>query len=391
MFFYRKMKLGGDFLKPIRILQVVTIMNRGGLETMLMNYYRQMDRHKIQFDFMVHRDTPGCYDEEIIQLGGRIFYMPPIKPGNYRKYFRLLDQFFKTNSEYKVVHSHINENSSFVLRAAKRAGIPGRIAHSHLSDLGLDIKLPFRLYAKHKMKGIPSDFFACSRNAGKWLFGGGIAEPNEITVLNNAVNVQKFAFTQINRQVTRQSLGLSSELVIGHIGRFEKQKNHKYLIDIFYELQKKQPNSVLLLVGEGYMKRSIEKKVKRLGLVDKVRFLGVREDIPHLMHAMDLFLFPSLFEGLPVVLVEAQTAGLPCLVSNSITKESDITGAVAFMSLEENPEKWGEKILLSVSYKHADNINLMIKKGYDITSNAKWLADYYLHYYLNQMVKGGLV
>ena len=376
-------------MEPIRILQVVTIMNRGGLETMLMNYYRQIDRSKIQFDFMVHRAEPGRYDEEIIKLGGRIYYMPPIRPGNYRKYFRLLDQFFATHREYKVVHSHINENSSFVLRAAKRAGVPGRIAHSHLSDLGLDIKLPFRLYAKYKMQNIPSDYFACSRNAGKWLFGGGIADPNEITVLNNAVNVKKFTFTNTSRQVTRQKLGLTNELVIGHIGRFEKQKNHKFLIDIFYELQKKQPNSLLLLVGEGKLKRSIEKKVKSLGLTKKVRFLGVREDIPNLIHAMDLFLFPSLFEGLPVVLVEAQTAGVQCLVSNTITKESDITGSLGFMSLKESPEKWAQKIL-SMSYKHAENTDLMTKKGYDTTANAKWLVDFYVHYHSeNQTLAGG--
>ncbi|MGG3943979.1 glycosyltransferase family 1 protein [Peribacillus psychrosaccharolyticus] len=375
-------------MEPIRILQVVTIMNRGGLETMLMNYYRQIDRSKIQFDFMVHRAVPGHYDEEIIKLGGRIFNMPPIKPGNYRKYFRLLDQFFTTKREYKVVHSHINENSSFVLRAAKKAGVPGRIAHSHLSNLGLDIKLPFRLYAKSTMRDYPSDYFACSKNAGKWLFGGEIAA-NELTVLNNAVHAKKFTFNQTSRLVTRKNLGITNELVIGHIGRFEKQKNQKFLIDIFYELQKTQPKSLLLLVGEGQLKRSIEKKVKSLGLTKKVRFLGVREDIPNLLHAMDLFLFPSLFEGLPVVLVEAQAAGVQCLVSNSITKESDITGSLGFMSLKESPEKWTQKIL-SMSYKHSENIDLMTKKGYDTTANAKWLADFYTQYHPeNQTLAGG--
>lgn len=363
-------------------------MNRGGLETMLMNYYRQIDRSKIQFDFMVHRAVPGHYDEEIIKLGGRIFYMTPIKPGNYRKYFKLLDQFFTTHREYKVVHSHINENSSFVLRAAKKAGIPGRIAHSHLSNLGIDIKLPFRLYAKYTMQDYPSDYFACSKNAGKWLFGGGIAA-NELTVLNNAVHAKKFIFNQNNRLVTRKNLGITNELVIGHIGRFEKQKNHKFLIDIFYELQKKQPKSLLLLVGEGQLKRSMEKKVKSLGLTKKVRFLGVREDIPNLMHAMDLFLFPSLFEGLPVVLVEAQTAGVQCLVSNSITKESDIIGSLGFMSLKESPEKWAQKIL-SMSYKHSENIDIITKKGYDTTANAKWLANFYIQYHpKNQTLAGG--
>ena len=196
-------------MEPIRILQVVTIMNRGGIETMLMNYYRQIDRSKIQFDFLVHRAEPGRYDEEIIKLGGRIFYMPSIRPGNYRKYFRLLDQFFSTHREYKVVHSHINENSSFVLRAAKKAGIPGRIAHSHTSESGVDIKILFRLYARYTMKNNPSDYFACSKNAGEWLFGKKISESNELNILKNAVNVKNFTFNQNIRKTTRRSLGIS--------------------------------------------------------------------------------------------------------------------------------------------------------------------------------------
>lgn len=158
-------------MKPIRILQVVTIMNRGGLETMLMNYYRKIDRSQIQFDFMVHRFEEGHYDAEIEKLGGRIYRMPSIRPGNYMKYFRKLDQFFKENKQYKVVHSHINENSSFVLRAARKAGVTARFAHSHLSNLGIDKKLPFRLYARYLMKGAPSHYFACSKEAGSWLFG----------------------------------------------------------------------------------------------------------------------------------------------------------------------------------------------------------------------------
>ena len=183
-------------MEPIRILQVVTIMNRGGLETMLMNYYRQMDRSKIQFDFMVHRAEKGHYDDEILSLGGNIYRMPQIRPGNYRLYFKELNDFFSTHPEYKVVHSHINENSSFVLRAAKRAGVPCRIAHSHLSDLGIDLKLPFRLYARFSMKDYPNQYFACSKNAGKWLFGQGVSSSKEITILNNAVNVEEFKFNE---------------------------------------------------------------------------------------------------------------------------------------------------------------------------------------------------
>lgn len=362
----------------IRVLQVVTIMNRGGLETMLMNYYRKLDRNKIQFDFMVHREEKGHYDDEIISLGGRIYRMPQIRPGNYRDYFQKLDQFFSEHKEYKVVHSHINENSSFVLRAAKKTGVPCRIAHSHLSDLGIDLKLPFRLYARSVMKDHPTKYFACSKSAGKWLFKN--KRPEEIKVLNNAVNVEEFLFNRETRQRVRHKLGVRDELVIGHIGRFNKQKNHEFLLNIFKSVVEKRPDAILVMVGEGNLKPQIEKKVSELGLATNVRFLGVRSDIASLMQGMDLFLFPSLFEGLPVVLVEAQAAGLKCVISDSITKETDITGRIEFVSLNESPEEWANKIL-SPSYEHLDTSLLLREKGYDTGTMAKWLADYYLDYY----------
>jgi glycosyltransferase involved in cell wall biosynthesis len=366
-------------LKPKRILQVVTIMNRGGLETMLMNYYRQINRNLIQFDFMVHRTEEGHYDKEITRLGGKIYRMPQIRPGNYRRYFRLLKHFFMEHPEFKVVHSHINENSSFVLRAAKKAGVPCRIAHSHLSDLGLDMKLPFRLYARSTMKDNPSHYFACSTNAGEWLFGK--HKSTQVKVLKNAVNAKEFAFNQNNRNRFRQELGIrDDQLVIGHIGRFNKQKNHSFIIEIFREIKEKRPNTILILVGDGHLRPSIEKKVNELGLASNVRFLGVRSDVSTVMHGVDLFLFPSLFEGLPVVLIEAQAAGLSCIVSDSITKESDITGRVKFINLRDSAETWAEQILTQ-SFQHVDTKELLRKSGYDTATMAEWLSDYYMENY----------
>lgn len=364
-------------MEPIRILQVVTIMNRGGLETMLMNYYRQIDRTKVQFDFMVHREEKGHYDDEILNLGGRIYNMPPIRPGNYQRYFSLLDDFFQSNI-YKIVHSHINENSSFVLRAAKKAGVKVRIAHSHLSDLGIDLKLPFRLYARFYMKQNPTTYFACSKKAGEWLFGRRVSNDNKVKVLNNAVNVKEFKFNPEVRNSLRKELGIGEDqLVIGHIGRFNKQKNHDYLIDIFQSVYKKTPNSILLLVGDGDLRTAVEEKVKNLGLSKNIKFLGVRGDISNLMNAIDLFLFPSLFEGLPVVLIEAQAAGLNCIVSDSITKESDVTGRVEFISLQASPDYWANKIL-SKTHEHYDTSMHLRESGYDTNSMASWLENYYL-------------
>ncbi|QGQ47228.1 glycosyltransferase family 1 protein [Metabacillus sediminilitoris] len=369
-------------MQPIRVLQVVTIMNRGGLETMLMNYYRQIDRTKIQFDFMVHRDERGHYDDEIESLGGKIYRMPPIRPGNYHKYFNLLNEFFSEHKMFKVVHGHNNENSCFVLRAAKRFGVPCRIAHSHLSDLGIDIKLPFRLYARHVMKDNPTQYFACSKNAGKWLFG----EQQEVTVLSNAVNVNDFKFSEQIRSKIRKELNIDNKLVIGHIGRFNKQKNHELLIDIFKAVHEKKSDAILLLIGDGHLRSEIEKKVEKLGLSSNVKFLGVREDIAQLMQAMDLFLFPSLFEGLPVVLVEAQAAGLNCIVSDSITSETDITGRIQYINLKDSIDLWVDRVITTTT-EHADTSQMLRSNGFDTTTMANWLTDFYLE---NSLEKVGV-
>jgi glycosyltransferase involved in cell wall biosynthesis len=352
-------------------------MNRGGLETMLMNYYRQMDRSKIQFDFIVHRAEEGHYDQEIAALGGKIYRMPQIKPGNYSSYFRLLDLFFKEHPYFQVVHAHINENSSFILKAAKKAGVPCRITHSHLSDLGLDIKLPFRMYARLTMKDNPSSYFACSKNAGKWLFGRRIADSGKVVVLNNAVDVKQFSFNAGARDAIRAEIAADDRLVIGHIGRFNEQKNHDFLIDIFKAVHDKEPNSMLVLAGEGHLRPMIEKKIERLGLSEHVKLLGVRNDISELLQGIDIFLFPSLFEGLPVVLIEAQAAGLRCVISDTITTESDVTGRLQFISLKQSPEYWAEQIS-HTSREHADTADSLRKNGYDTSTMAKWLSDYYM-------------
>ena len=365
-------------MEPMRILQVVTIMNRGGLETMLMNYYRQLDRKKVQFDFMVHREEEGHYDREIKALGGKIYIMPQIRPGSYKRYFKMLDCFFAKNKHYLIVHSHINENSSFVLKAAKKAGVPCRIAHSHLSDLGIDYKLPFRIYARLSMRNNPTSYLACSKEAGKWLFGSNRKKHKNIIVLNNAVNTKDFKYDKITRKKIREEIGVEeNQLVIGHIGRFNKQKNHDFLIDIFKAVSMSKPDSILVLVGDGHLQNSIKKKVEDLGLLSNVKFLGVREDISNLMQAMDVFVFPSLFEGLPVVLVEAQAAGLTCIVSDSITAETNVTGKLTFESLASSPQTWANRILSS-SYIHEDTSKVLIEKGYDTTTMSNWLTDYYM-------------
>ncbi|MDQ0253158.1 glycosyltransferase involved in cell wall biosynthesis [Evansella vedderi] len=364
-------------LEPIRILQVVTIMNRGGLETMLMNYYRQIDRTKIQFDFMVHREEEGHYDDEILDLGGNIYRMPPIRPGNYNVYFKELKEFFELYSDYNIVHAHINENSAFVLRAAKEANIPCRIAHSHLAGLPLDYKLPFRIYARMHLNQNANNFFACSDEAGEWLFGKKLLQKEKLVVFKNAVNCNEFKYNEITRERVRKELNIEGNFVVGHVGRFNPQKNHSFLIDTFHEIYKQNNKAILLLVGQGDLLNNIKKKVERLGLTDVVKFLGLRSDIADLMQGMDLFLFPSLYEGLGVVLIEAQAAGLKSITSTGTPKEADVTNTVEFYNLNMSPKEWANKIL-QIDYSRYEKTESIIENGYDVSTNLKWLTKFYL-------------
>lgn len=370
-------------MEPIRVLQVVTIMNRGGLETMLMNYYRQLDRTKVQFDFMVHREEEGDYDNEIIRMGGKIYKMPPIRPGNYRKYFKELESFFKTNKKYKVVHAHINENSAFVLKYAKKANISGRIAHSHLAGLPLDYKLPFRLYAKMNLNENSNHFFACSKEAGDWLFGSKKTRDRQIKVFKNAINCKEFSFNASVRKNVREALKIEDKFVIGHVGRFNSQKNHSFLIDIFNEVYKKNNKAVLLLIGVGNLEKEIKGKVKRLNLCKSVIFLGLRSDISELMQAMDVFLFPSFYEGLGVVLIEAQAAGLKCITSTGVPIEADVTKTVDFLDLKKPADYWAQYVLRNTQiYERNLDMKSIINNGYDVSTNINWLSKLYVSHYL---------
>lgn len=371
-------------MDKIRILQVVTIMNRGGAETLLMNLYRNIDRTKIQFDFLTHRMEKGAYDDEIISLGGRIFHFPPIRPLGYRKYFKELDNFFLQHPEYKIVHSHINENSSFVLRAANKSGVPIRVAHSHLGTLPIDYKIPFRYYGRYFLRENATHYFACSTDAGRWLFGRDITDNRQVTVLKNGVDYTNLRFNKESREKIRHEMGIEDKLVISHIGRFEEQKNHSFLIDVFDGVIKRNPNAILLLIGDGKLKSSIIRKVERLGLKNSVRFLGIRSDVCELMQAMDIFLFPSKFEGLPVALVEAQGAGLHCIVSDAITKESDIgAGLLQFIDLKESKSLWADKVI-ATEISHIDVREALDKSGFNIIKTAKTLQSLYIDLLANK-------
>lgn len=363
--------------QPIRVLNLFTIMDRGGAETMVMNYYRHIDRTKVQFDFLVHREQRGAYDDEIERMGGRIYRMCPIYPQNFSRYKRDLRTFFRAHPEYKIIHSHMSELGYFAFREAERQGVPVRICHAHNAPHGFDAKMIIRTYFKKRMMPYLTHLFMCGEESGKWLYG----EKNKtrFIMLNNAIDAAVYSFDASKREEMRRQLDLTDELVVGHVGRFNPQKNHAFLLDIFAALLKKEPSAVLLLVGGGEGMPKIQAKAQELGIAEHVRFLGVRSDVADLMQAMDVFVFPSLYEGLPVTMVEAQASGLPCIISDKVPPECILTeGLVNIMPLSASPEAWAEKILAIRAVPRTDRRAEIAAHGFDITTEAVKLQEFYI-------------
>lgn len=362
--------------KPIRVLQVVPNMQAGGIETLIMNLYRNVDRSKIQFDFLVHYKGKFFYDDEIHKLGGKIYHLSVRDDNNIFKYLSDLNNFFKNHTEYKAVHGHMVSTAFFYLYFAKKYGVKLRIVHSHNTSTNDGMKGWTKAKLARLAPIFANQYFACGRDAGKYLYGS-----KRFQVFNNGIDLNKFKYNSEIREKYRKELGLQNKFVVGHIGRFNKQKNHRFLIQIFNELQKIQPNAILLLVGDGELKNSIEEYVNKLGLKDKVKFLGLRKDTFNLYQAMDVFLLPSLFEGFPVVAVEAQDAGLPIFTSTNVTKDVEITPLVSFESLNESPKKWAVDIKNKVYPKRKDYSSELSLVDYDIKKEAEKLTKFYSQVY----------
>lgn len=400
----------------IYVLILITVMDRAGAETIMMNYLRNIDRDKIQIDFLINRQEKADYEEEIEQLGSRIYHMCPLYPLKFGRYKKEFKAFLREHPEYKIIHSHLEERSYFALKIAKQMGVPVRIVHAHSVPKRFDMKMPVRLYFRYKLKGVYTHRFACSEEPAKWLYGTeqcvtleeyqkysgakcvtleecqrnkSKAEPateSPVIIMKNAIDTKKFAFDEQARQKIRKSLHIKEDtLVVGHIGRFTYEKNHKFLIDIFHEVNKLNDNCRLLLIGGGKPKEEVEtkaeivKKVRELGLENKVKFLGVRDDVNDLISAMDVLVMPSVSEGFPVTLMEAQAAGLRCIVSDVVTYQCNVTEEMQFMSLEQDAQEWANKTLSFCTLKlDAEEMNEKVKKaGFDIAENAKWLEEFY--------------
>lgn len=322
----------------IRVAQVMGYMDGGGVEQVVMNYYRHIDRSRVQFDFLVCEGSGMVPREEIESMGGRVLMVPPYK--ELPRYMRETERLFREES-WPIVHSHVNALSMFPLRAAKRAGVSVRIAHSHsTAGRGETAKNAAKLVLRRFSNVYPTHRMACSRYAGEWLFGKGA----DFEVVYNAIDLSRFAFDAEARAEARADLGLvGGQTAIGHVGRFMPQKNHRFLIEAFALAAKRRPDLVLVLVGTGEAEALAEGWAAERGVSDRVMFLGQRDDVGRLYQAFDAFALPSLYEGLGLVGVEAQAAGLPCFLSDRITREVDVTGTVRFLPIDD-PRAWAEAL-----------------------------------------------
>lgn len=365
----------GENLKMIRILHIVSNMQQGGIENFIMNIYRNIDRNKIQFDFLVHYKKRFYFDDEIEKMGGKIYRLSFMEDKNIFKYIHQLNIFFKNHMEYKVVHAHMGSLGGIYLNIAKKYNIPIRIAHSHGASHLNTLKGYIKYFMNKRFKYVANIYWACSTEAGVYMFGN----KKKFEIIPNAINMEDFIFNIDIRNKVRKELNISDEIVIGNVGRFNLQKNHLFLLDIFSEIHKINPNTLLLLVGNGELEKDIKEKINSLKLFNNVKLLGIRSDVNRIYQAMDLFLMPSLFEGLPLTGVEAQTSKLRCFFSDVITKEVAITDNVMFIPLKLTAEEWAKIILNNVLY---DRETIEIKnKRFDIIKLSKEIQEKYIKLY----------
>ncbi len=365
-------------MEPIRVLHNIVLMDTGGIETLVMNLYRHIDRERLLFDFLVHRPQEGFYEPEIRSYGGKVFRTPPFNPAKMKPFKDACMDVFTNHPEYKVLHAH-QELNLWTLDYAHQAGIPTRIAHSHNAKTVINLKYFFFLYEKMFIKKHCTDMFMCSTPAGEWSYGKKAVQEGKVRFIKNGIETDRFKFDEKTRRELREELGVGDKIVIGHIGRFMQQKNHTFLLEIFKSIHDKNPNTVLALCGEGRLEDDIKKKATELGILNDIIFLGVRNDTNRVYQAYDLFLFPSLWEGLPLTGIEAQTAGLPVLMSDIITPETIVTDNVTTFSLSQSAETWANKALeLVENHKRVDCKSQVVKAGFDIQETADWLQEFYI-------------
>lgn len=367
--------------EPIRILHVLGCIDLGGAESRIMDLYRHIDRSRVQFDFLVHTQQEGYFEKEIKELGGRIFRVPRFRLYNYFSYKKAIRDFFAEHREFRAVQGHMTSTASVYLPIAKRAGIPITIAHARSAGVDPGMKGWLTGLMRKNLSEKADYLFTCSEIAGISVFGEKAVKEGRTIFIPNAIDCQAFVYHTGKRTKMREKLGLSDAYVIGHVGRFHYAKNHEYLLRVFAELCRNEKeagrNYVLILLGEGGKMEEMKELSYQLGIGNKVYFLGNHSNVCDYYQAMDYFVYPSRFEGLPGTVVEAQVSGLKCVMSDTICNEVAVTDLVHTMSIEDNPKKWAAYIEKTADYERNDRFEEMKAAGFDVNSQAETMMNFY--------------
>lgn len=371
-----------ESIHPVNVLYVNGgPMDFGGITSYMINYYRHFERSKVHIDFIVHGMEKGPREQEVLDLGSKVYHVP-VKSRDYLGNIHRLRNIFQTG-KYSIVHAHMDAMNGLVLKEAKKCGIPIRISHSHNTQYLTTNKFKLALdeIARKSISKYATHLFACSEPAGRWLYGDRLFNEGKVRIIHNAIDVAHFSFNEKIRKAKRKELGIGDQFVIGHVGRFDYQKNHEFLLDAFGELLKMKSDAVLALVGDGHLRPAIQHQIQNLGIQDQVRLLGQRNDVAQLLSAFDLFVLPSRFEGLGSVLVEAQASGLNCLASDAVPGEVNINQSCDFFSLLKGPSNWAEKmkVMSEIKGSRLINRNTFVAKGYEIDNEATQLEKMYIN------------
>ena len=365
----------------IRILHSVSNMDRGGIETMLMNFYRHVDRSEVQFDFLCNKPDPGDYDDEIREMGGRIFVSPGFK--SFPRYVGYMTDLFREHPEYRIIHTHNGALMLYALLSAKKNRIPHRIAHAHATGIPPGAGSQLKKLMKPMIKYAATDYWGCSNASGAFYFTKKRWDKKH-ELIHNAIDAEKFTFDAKAREEIRARYGLTGRTVLGHVGRLTPQKNQAKILDVFAELHKTDPEARLVMIGVGELEEALKKHTAELGIEDYVIYTGVQTNVNEWYSAFDVFIMTSFNEGLPVVAVEAQASDLPCLFSDAITPDVRVTDNVRFMGLYDDPAVWAKAIPEIVRENRVARKDDLVRTGYEIEAEARRMQELYMRLYAEE-------
>lgn len=360
-------------MNPVRILHMIGSMNIGGSQTMILNLYRAIDREKVQFDFVLDHHEERALASQFEALGARIYSVPTFTGKNINQVLQAWNTFFEEHPEYKILHSHVRSYASLYLPIARKHGLK-TIIHSHSTSNGSGIKALVKKTLQYPLRYLADYYFSCSEEAGRWLFGSKTVTSEKHYVVRNAIDARAYRYDPLVREQYIAQLGLTGKYVYAHVGRFHPAKNHEFLLRVFKKISEKNPDAHLMLVGDGDLRSEIETQIAQLALTDRVLLLGNRHDISGVLQAADCFLFPSKWEGLGIVAVEAQAAGLPCICSDQVPRLVHVMPSCQFLALEE--ELWVQAAL-QASRERTDAYEQIVGAGYDVFTTAEWLYAFY--------------